>query len=70
MQELCSYHFEIHGQLKEKDFNAMSPYRITEVCVTPFCTQFTIFADQSGLVGFVRHLHQQGFLLLSIQRLG
>jgi hypothetical protein len=70
MQELCTYHLEIQGQLEEKNFNTMSPYRVTEVCASPNVTLFTIYADQSGLVGLIRHLHQQGFVVLSIHRKG
>lgn len=68
MEALCTYHIEIQGQLEEKKFNATSPYRITDVRSTPDATRFTIHADQSGLIGLVRHLHQQGFVLLSMHR--
>ena len=70
MQAICSYLIEIQDQLDEKDFNPGSPYRITEVHAGPDATRFKIRADQSGLIGLIRHLHQQGFVLLSIQRKG
>lgn len=70
MQELCAYCIEIHDQLEEKTFNSMSPYRITDVRAGPDTTLFTVFTDQSGLVGLVRYLHQQGYVLLSIHRKG
>jgi hypothetical protein len=70
MQELCTYQIEIQGCLEEKDFNLMSPNRITEVRACPDTVQFTTYADQSGLIGLLRHLHQQGYVLLSIQRIG
>jgi hypothetical protein len=28
----------------------------------------TVCTDQSGLVGVIRHLHRQGFVLLSVTR--
>lgn len=70
MQELCTYCIEIQDKIEEKNFNTMSPYRITEVCSGLGTTLFKIFTDQSGLVGLVRYLHQQGYVLLSIQREG
>jgi hypothetical protein len=70
MQEIFAYFIEIQGQVEEKTFNTMSPYRISEVCTNPDATLFTIYADQSGLIGLIRHLHQQGYVLLSIQRKG
>jgi hypothetical protein len=70
MQELCTYRLEIQGQVEEKNFNTMSPYRITDVRASPDATLFTIYSDQSGLVGLIRHLHQQGFVVLSIHRKG
>lgn len=68
MQELCTYRIKILGPLQDQNFNANSPYRITNVRAGPVATLFTIYADQSGLVGLVRHLHQQGYVLLSIYR--
>jgi hypothetical protein len=70
MQEICTYLIEIQGKLEEKEFNQTSPYRITEVRAKPDATLFTIYADQSGLIGLVRHLHHHGFVLLSMQRKG
>ena len=70
MQELCTYCVEIQDKLEENNFNTMSPYLIKEVCAGPCTTLFTIFTDQSGLVGLVRYLHQQGYVLLSIHREG
>lgn len=70
MQDFCTYNIEIQGQLDDKSFNALSPYRVTEVHAGPDSTVFTIYADQSGLIGLARHLHQKGYVLLSIQRYG
>ncbi len=68
MQELYTYIIKIEGQLVEKNFNMRSPYRITGVREGPDATLFTVYADQSGLIGLVRYLHQQGFVLLSVNR--
>lgn len=66
MHEIYTYHIRIQGKLEEKSFNALSPYRITQVSSAPDATRFTVCADQAGVIGLIRHLHQQGFLLLSI----
>ena len=68
MQEICTYQIEVQGQLDENDLNTMSPLEMTMVQMDTAATLFTICADQSGLVGLIRHLHGRGFVLLSIYR--
>ena len=68
MQEICTYQIEVQGQMDENDLNPMSPLEMTVVQVDTATTLFTIRADQSGLVGLIRHLHGRGFVLLSITR--
>lgn len=68
MHDICTYRIEIQGHLDTESFNTMSPYTIMGVHAGTESTLFTICADQSGLVGIIRHLHQQGFVLLSICR--
>jgi len=68
MQELCRYHIEIRGKFDQNYFNRTAPYRIAEVHGNPDSTRLVIHADQAGLIGLVRYLHQQGFVLLGVQR--
>jgi len=74
MHEPDIYHIKVRGQVDESDLNAMSPLKITMVQADPAeehpyaATQFTIYADQSGLIGLMRHLHGRGFVLLSVSR--
>ena len=68
MQEICTYQIEVQGQMDENDLNTMSPLEMTVVQVDTVATLLTIRADQSGLVGLIRHLHGRGFVLLSITR--
>ncbi|MFN2291690.1 MAG: hypothetical protein ACK2UC_10905 [Anaerolineae bacterium] len=73
MHESCSYQIKVRGQVDEDDLNAMSPLRITMMqaeahAKDPQATLFTIHADQSGLIGLMRHLHGRGLLLLSVIR--
>jgi hypothetical protein len=68
MQAIYTYCLKVQDRVDEKIFNATSPLRITVVRVGPDATLFTICADQSGLIGLIRHLHGQGFVLLSVYR--
>jgi len=68
MQETYIYHIEVQGQIEEHDFNTTSPLRVMVARTDTESTLFTLYADQSGLVGLIRHLHHQGFVLLSVTR--
>lgn len=68
MHNICTYHIEVRCQLAETAFNASSPLQINVLRTNRESTLFAVRADQSGLIGLIRHLHGQGFTLLSIQR--
>jgi hypothetical protein len=68
MHNICTYHIGVRGQVDENTFNATSPLQITVVQMDSVATLFTICADQSGLIGLIRHLHWQGFVILSVYR--
>ena len=68
MQGLAAYQIEVKGQLDEDNFNATSPIRITVEKVNHTETTFTLYTDQSGLIGLIRFLHQRGFIILSVNR--
>lgn len=68
MHDICTYHIQVRGQVEEKAFNAASPLQITVIQTDSAATLFTISADQSGLIGLIRYLHQQGFVILSVYR--
>ena len=68
MHDICTYQIEVRGQVDENVFNATSPLQITVVRMDAAATLFTICADQSGLIGLMRHLHGHGFVLLSVYR--
>ena len=63
-----TYRIEVQGQVDENTFNATSPLQMTVVRTDPVATLFTVHADQSGLIGLMRHLHGHGFVLLSVTR--
>jgi hypothetical protein len=66
MQDIRTYRIEVRGQVDENDLNSMSPFKTTVIRVDRTATLFTIRTDQSGLIGTIRHLHGQGFVLLSV----
>jgi hypothetical protein len=68
MHDICTYHVEVRGQVDENAFNATSPLQMTVVRVDAAATLSTVRTDQSGLIGLIRYLHQQGFVLLSVCR--
>jgi hypothetical protein len=68
MHDICTYHIEVRDQVDENIFNVSSPFQITVVQMDSAATLFTICADQSGLIGLIRHLHRQGFVILSVYR--
>jgi hypothetical protein len=68
MHEACIYRIQVWGQVNESDLNAMSPLYTTVVRADPAATLFTICADQSALIGLLRHLHGRGLVLLSVIR--
>ena len=66
MHDISIYYIEVKGQVDENAFNATSPVEVAVVQAKPSATLFTVCADQSGLIGLVRHLHRQGLVLLSV----
>jgi hypothetical protein len=65
MNDICTYQINIRGQIDDGDFNAFSPPGLS-VQWDHNVTRLTFQTDQSGLVGFIRHLHGCNFILLSI----
>jgi hypothetical protein len=66
MRDTGTYRIEVQDQVDEYTFNATSPLQIRVVRADKEITVFTICSDQSGLIGLLRHLHGQGFALLSV----
>jgi len=68
MQEICTYHIAVQGQVNENELNTMSPLEMSVVRKDSAYTVFVTQTDQSGLIGLIRHLHGLGFVLLSFTR--
>ena len=70
IDDFCSYQIEVRGRVDENDLNAMGPLQILVNRVLADSTLFSVRADQSGLIGLIRHLHGRGVVLLSVCRQG
>lgn len=68
MQVIHTYRIEVADNVDEDTFNATSPLQMTVIRANQDVTLFVIRTDQSGLIGLIRHLHRQGFELLSVSR--
>ena len=68
MDELCTYHIQLHGRVDEDEMNAMSPAQMTVIRTDAAATLLAVSTDQSGLIGLMRHLHGLGFVFLSMKR--
>jgi hypothetical protein len=69
LQSMGTYHIEVQGQVDENTFNASGPLRITVIRTEPAATLFAICADQAGLIGLLRYLHQRGYVIDSVCRI-
>ena len=67
MHDLSLYQIQIKGQMDEVSFNRTSPLQIRITESDKDLTSFSIFTDQSGLIGLLRHLHHQGYHLLGVE---
>ena len=68
MSDLGTYLIQLGGQLDETEINAMSPFQMTVEQVDAASTLLSIYTDQSGLIGLIRHWHNRGLTLLSMDR--
>ena len=71
-QERFTYQIEVLDRVDGDDLNAMSPLEIRMIGVEAgderATTLFSVCADQSGLIGMLRHLHARGLVLVSVVR--
>ncbi len=66
MNDICTYHIQLQGQVDAGEVNAMGPLQVTLERAEPVATLFSVSTDQSGLIGLLRHLHGLGLILLSV----
>jgi hypothetical protein len=74
MNDLCTYTVQLRGVVSAAEINALCPVQMAHKDslqverVGPATTLLTLCADQSGLIGLMRHLHGLGFIFLSVTR--
>lgn len=68
LQNTYTYQIEVEGRINEKTFNAASPIQIRVENMQYSTTLLTVYTDQSGIIGLLRHLHRQGFVLIVLKR--
>ena len=68
MQAISTYHIEVEGQVDENSFNTGGPLHISVIRTGPARTLFAIYADQAGLIGVLRYLHQNGYVIEAVYR--
>jgi len=68
IQTISTYHVRVRGEVDENTFIKKSPLCIKVIHTDETATLFTVCSDQSGLIGLIRYLHGQGFVLLSVHR--
>jgi hypothetical protein len=66
MDELHTYHIEVRGWMDETDLNATSPIQMTVEGTDVDSMRLTVYTDQSGLIGLIRHLHGLKLVVLSL----
>jgi hypothetical protein len=69
MTDHCSYRIILRWLVSESDLADTGPLAVTIEPAKPGETLLILCTDQSGLVGFMRHLHGLGFIVQSIIRL-
>jgi hypothetical protein len=66
MQNINTYHIEVEGQVDENSFKTSGPHHISVMRTDAAGTLLAVYADQSGLIGVLRHLHQHGFVIEAV----
>lgn len=66
MNQLNLYQIEVGGQVNEDEINAASPVIVTVIKSSTDSTLMQVQADQSALIGLIRHLNARGLFLWSI----
>ncbi len=70
MQTCHTYQIELEGDVHEDQLNATGPVSIQVTRASDDSSTVTVWSDQAAIVGLIRHLHGQGFVVLSVVREG
>jgi hypothetical protein len=63
-----TYLIQLAGKINMDDLNQLSPYLMSGILVKDDTTRFKVCADQSGLLGMLRFLHNHGLVLLAVRQ--
>jgi hypothetical protein len=66
MKDIHTYQIKLRGLVAENDLKAIGILQILDLQAEQASTIFSISTDQSGLMGFLRQLHDRGLALLSV----
>ena len=66
MDKLRTYYIEVQGRIEESDLNAISPIQMAVADTDADSMRLTVYTDQSGLIGLIRHLHGLKLAILSL----
>lgn len=66
MEDSNLYQIQLRGPVASSDLLAFSPPGLLVEPLEEGKTLLTLYTDQSGLVGLIRHLHGHGLVLLKI----
>ena len=66
IQDIHTYHIEVQGQLDKNSLNESGPVHIIITRADQSATILKFHSDQSGLIGLLRYLHQQGYVIRSM----
>lgn len=68
LQNTYIYQIEVEGSINEEIFNTASPIQIEVENIQHSITLITVYTDQSGIIGLLRHLHRLGFVVIALNR--
>lgn len=68
MVAITTYQIEVQGPVDEDALNASSPQKAKVMGSGIERTILAVQCDQAGLVGMIRYLHQQRFVILAMRR--
>jgi hypothetical protein len=66
MNDINQYRILISGSLSKEDIEPFSPPELSFTFAVQDTTSISFHTDQSGLIGFLRHLHGLGLIILSV----
>ena len=65
-QDLRSYTLKLSGTLDDDFITSFCPSKTTVLCENGTTSLSNIRTDQSGILGLIRHLHNLGCVILSL----